>query len=191
MLLLVMLFLLPKSWMARVRGRRRVAAVPLAFLAVLLAQDMVIARFGAQPGTRIPGIGAGLLPLLGDGGAEAIAFYERAAAPFTTWTRMVLNVLAPASLIALLRLPFPSRVLPSISLRGVSLRRRFTLTYVLIRVLPQLIATAVLAMRTSRTWSSPTRLKLWLSARTPWISCAWIIAVSTSAIVRRVPRRPR
>ncbi len=44
--------------------------------------------------------------------------------------------------------------------------------------------TAVEATRTRITWSSPTRLKPFSSAYTPWISCALIIAVSTSRIVK-------
>ena len=43
--------------------------------------------------------------------------------------------------------------------------------------------TAVDATLTSTTWSRPTRLKLFSSAITPWISCALIIAVSTSRTV--------
>ena len=43
--------------------------------------------------------------------------------------------------------------------------------------------TAVEATLTSTTWSRPTRLKLFWSAITPWISCALIIAVSTSCMV--------
>ena len=46
-----------------------------------------------------------------------------------------------------------------------------------------LVTTAVEATRTSSTWSRPTRLKLFSSASTPWISCALIIAVSTSRTV--------
>jgi hypothetical protein len=42
--------------------------------------------------------------------------------------------------------------------------------------------TAVEATFTSTTWSSPTRLKLFSSARQPWISWALIIAVRTSRI---------
>ena len=45
------------------------------------------------------------------------------------------------------------------------------------------VTTAVEATRTSSTWSRPTRLKLFSSASTPWISCALIIAVSTSRTV--------
>jgi hypothetical protein len=43
--------------------------------------------------------------------------------------------------------------------------------------------TAVEATFTSTTWSRPTLLKLFSSAITPWISCALIIAVSTSRTV--------
>jgi hypothetical protein len=51
------------------------------------------------------------------------------------------------------------------------------------RVSPRRFAqTAVDATLTSTTWSRPTRLKLFSSAITPWISCALIIAVSTSLI---------
>src|SRR5712692_540818 len=46
--------------------------------------------------------------------------------------------------------------------------------------------TAVDATFTSTVWSSPTRLKLFSSAITPWISCALIIAVRTSRIRRGV-----
>ncbi len=46
------------------------------------------------------------------------------------------------------------------------------------------VATAVVAMRTSMTWSSPTRLKEFSSASTPWISWALIMAVSTTFMVR-------
>jgi len=41
------------------------------------------------------------------------------------------------------------------------------------------VVTAVEAIRTSKTWSSPTRLKLWESARIPWISCACTAAAKT------------
>jgi hypothetical protein len=58
------------------------------------------------------------------------------------------------------------------------------------------VATAVDATRTSNTWSRPTRLKLFSSASTPWISCALIIAVITSRRVSgfsasRMARRDR
>ncbi len=46
-----------------------------------------------------------------------------------------------------------------------------------------LVTTAVEATRTRSTWSRPTRLKLFSSASTPWISCALIMAVSTSRTV--------
>jgi hypothetical protein len=44
--------------------------------------------------------------------------------------------------------------------------------------------TAAEATFTSTTWSRPTRLKLFSSASTPWISCAFTIAVSTSPIFK-------
>ena len=50
-------------------------------------------------------------------------------------------------------------------------------------VLVKLATTAVVATLTSTTWSRPTRLKLFCNAITPWISCALIIAVSTSRTV--------
>ncbi len=46
------------------------------------------------------------------------------------------------------------------------------------------VTTAVEATFTSTTWSSPTLLKLFSSARQPWISWALIMAVSTSFMVR-------
>ncbi len=46
-----------------------------------------------------------------------------------------------------------------------------------------LVTTAVEAIRTSSTWSRPTRLKLFSSAITPWISWALIMAVSTSRML--------
>src|ERR1035438_6074856 len=45
------------------------------------------------------------------------------------------------------------------------------------------------AIRTSSTWSSPTRLNAFSRARTPWISCAWTIATSRSR-TRSIPRLP-
>ena len=58
-------------------------------------------------------------------------------------------------------------------------------------------ATAVEATFTSTTWSSPTLLNELSSAMTPWISCAFTIATSTSRISGRlasfsdrVPRHP-
>ncbi len=51
-------------------------------------------------------------------------------------------------------------------------------------VRPSICATtAVEATFTRTTWSSPTLLKLFSSAITPWISCALTIAVSTSRTV--------
>src|SRR5258706_256142 len=49
--------------------------------------------------------------------------------------------------------------------------------------------TAVEATFTSTTWSRPTRLKLFWSAITPWISWALIIAVRTSRTASGVPLR--
>ena len=49
--------------------------------------------------------------------------------------------------------------------------------------------TAVEATLTSTTWSRPTRLKLFSSAITPWISCALIMPTSTSFIVSGAPAR--
>src|ERR1700748_2857518 len=53
------------------------------------------------------------------------------------------------------------------------------------------VATAVEATLTRTTWSSPTRLKEFLMARTPWISWAWIMAWRASRIVRGLPWRER
>ncbi len=136
-----MLYATPKSWIDEIRGARRLAAIPLALAAIIAAQDIGVTDPAGDAVVSAPSAPAARRPLVSGAGAEPLAAAVRAASPLTACSRVAANILGASALVALFRLPFSRRLLPTLSLRGLSLRRRFTLTYFLIRLLPHAIAT--------------------------------------------------
>lgn len=143
--LVAMLYATPKSWIDEVRGARRLAAIPLALFAFIASQNLGVTNPDGDPIIASPAVRAGR-PLISGDGAELFAEAMSAAAPLTACTRVGATILGASALVALFRLPFSRRLLPALSLRRVSLRRRFTITYFLIRLLPHAIATLLSAL---------------------------------------------
>jgi len=144
--MIAMLYAMPKSWIDEIRGMRRLAAIPLALAAIIAAQDLGVTGPGGDPVIAAPSGGAARRPLVSGAGSEPFASAVSAARPLTACTRVAATILAASALVALFRLPFSRRLLPALSLRRFSLRRRFTITYFLIRLLPHAIATLLSAL---------------------------------------------
>jgi HAMP domain-containing protein len=144
LLLALLAYVAPRGWMGEIRGVRRLLAVPLALFALIASQDYTVG-FAPDPGLNAPSIASTQEPLVVGEGVAVIEPYLEAAAPFTVATRAIGNIFALQGLFAFLRLPFPRRVLPAMSLRNMSLERRLAMTYVLVRILPQMIVIFIVA----------------------------------------------
>jgi len=143
--LILLLIRQPTAWTATYRGARRVLLFLGALVVFCFSQEMIVtsAQMGEQ-GTLVTMFRAPQLPLVDAAMAEPFTAAVRAAAPLTIATRVILNVLALHALALMFRVGLPRLDLPAFGFRTVSLKRRFAMTYVLIRLVPSLISFAII-----------------------------------------------
>jgi serine phosphatase RsbU (regulator of sigma subunit) len=143
--LLVALYLLvPRDWADGVRGVRRVALLVGAVAALRLTQSAtLVVGDGVALHTHTVLARAQPLPISGPGIYPQLLGWI--VSPWAFVSRTLLNVAFAAALATVLRIVSRPRLFKTIGLRQLSLRHRFTMTYVLIRLVPSAITIAILA----------------------------------------------